>query len=480
MLFNSSQFALFFALSVGLLAALPHRYRWMLLLAASYYFYMCWNVQYALVLVGVTLTTYLAGLQMAKYRQRAAKKMILVFCLVINVGMLFFFKYFDFFSHSLTKALNHLGVLITFPMFNFLLPVGISFYTFQSVGYAVDVYRGNIRPERHLGFFALFVAFWPQILAGPIGRAQQLLPQLRRDHELAYPQIVEGLRLMLWGLFKKAVIADQLAIYVTRVHGDLHDYQGFPLMIAAVFYMAQIYCDFSGYTDMARGAAKVMGYDLMENFRRPYFARSMREFWHRWHISLSTWFLDYVYIPLGGRRVAKWRWYYNLFLIFLLSGLWHGANWTFVIWGVFHGSCLILEYATGGFQKHLATRLCPHTDTFWHNGIQVGATLTLVCISWIFFRADTVGDAFYMIGHMFLLNPDQLGVSVVGGEAFLISIFLIAVLIAADLWERKTRLSAWMNHRPVWMRWSLYSVAVWAVALSTVFGVKQEYIYFQF
>jgi alginate O-acetyltransferase complex protein AlgI len=480
MLFNSFQFALFFALSVGLLGLLPHRYRWILLLAASYYFYICWNVKYTLVLLGVTLTTYLAGLLMAKYRHRAAKKMTLVFCLSINVGMLFFFKYFDFFSLSLTKALNALGVLISIPMLDLLLPVGISFYTFQSVGYAVDVYRGSIRPERHLGFFALFVGFWPQILAGPIGRAHQLLPQFKERRELIYPQMVDGLRLMLWGMFKKAVIADHLATYVNRVYGHLDDHQGFPLMIATIFYTAQIYCDFSGYTDMARGAARVMGYNLMENFRRPYFAKSMRDFWHRWHISLSTWFLDYVYIPLGGRRVAKWRWYYNLLLIFLLSGLWHGSNWTFVIWGVFHGICLIVEYATAGFQQRLASWLCPQKDSLWHKGIQIGVTMALVCVSWIFFRADTVADAFYIVSHMFFLDFDQIGVSVVGGEAFLLSIVLIMILIAADLFERKARLTVWLACRPQWLRWSLYSAAVWAVALSTVFGVKQEYIYFQF
>jgi D-alanyl-lipoteichoic acid acyltransferase DltB (MBOAT superfamily) len=453
----------------------------MLLLAASYYFYMCWNVRYALVLIGVTLTTYMSGLQMAKCHRAAAKKMILVFCLLVDVGILFFFKYFDFFSQSLTKALNAMGILISFPMLDLLLPVGISFYTFQSVGYAVDVYRDRIRPEKHLGFFALFVAFWPQILAGPIGRAHHLLPQFKKDNEFAYPQMVAGLRLMLWGLFKKAVIADHLAIYVTRVYGHLDDHQGFPLMIASLFYMVQIYCDFSGYTDMARGAAKVMGYDLMENFRRPYFAKSMREFWHRWHISLSTWFLDYVYIPLGGRRVAKWRWYYNLLIIFLLSGLWHGANWTFVIWGVFHGVCLIIEYATGGFQERLASRLCPQKrDSQWHKAIQIGLTMTLVYVSWIFFRADTVADAYYIISHMLLIDPNQMGISVVGGLSFLLSICFIMILIAADLWERNARLSVWLDRRPSWMRWSLYSAAVWAVAVSTVFGVKQEYIYFQF
>jgi D-alanyl-lipoteichoic acid acyltransferase DltB (MBOAT superfamily) len=480
MLFNSVQFALFFVLSVGLLGLVPHRYRWMLLLVASYYFYMCWKVEYGLILFGITLMTYLTGLQMAKCRHAAQRKKYLIVCLLANLGALFFFKYFNFFSRSLTEALHAWNLFYNLPALDLLLPVGISFYIFQSVGYAVDVYRGRTQAETHPGFFALFVAFWPQLLAGPIGRANHLLPQLKKEHQFEYSRVIKGLRLMLWGLVKKVVIADHLAIYVSRVYDHLPNYQGFPLMIATVFYTAQIYCDFSGYTDVARGAARVMGYDLMENFRRPYFAKSMREFWQRWHISLSTWFRDYVYIPLGGRRVAKWRWYYNLFLTFLLSGLWHGANWTFVIWGAFHGGCLILEYVTGGFQERVAERLCPEKGSVWHKGIQVGLTLPLVCFSWIFFRPNSAADAFYVIGHMLLLDPDQMGVSVVEGYSFLLSIVFIMILIAVDLRERKIQLYAYLDRWPLWMRWSLYSAALWAVLLSTVFGVKQEYIYFQF
>lgn len=480
MFFNSLQFALFFTFCVGLLFLLPPRHRWMFLLAASYFFYMRWRIEYGLILAGSTLVTYLGGLMMARCNHPARKKKILVGCLLVNLGALGVFKYFNFFSRSLSDLLNALALSATIQPLEWLLPVGISFYIFQSTGYVVDVYRGRIAPERHLGYYALFVAFWPQILSGPIGRAHQLLPQLRSAHTFAPTRVVEGLRLMLWGLFKKVVIADTLAIYVSRVYDHLGDYQGFPLIFAAAFYTVQIYCDFSGYTDMARGAAKVMGIELMENFRRPYFAKSFRDFWQRWHISLSTWFRDYVYIPLGGRRVNKGRWYYNLMATFLLSGLWHGADWTFVVWGGLHGFFIVLEYATGGFQQRIADRLCADRASVWNRSIQVGITVVLVGLAWVFFRAESIAEAWYVIRHMVLLDPGQLGISVVGGPLFGMSLVLITILGVADLKERRVRLYTFLNRWPIWLRWSVYTTAGWAVVIATVFGVKQEYIYFQF
>ena len=480
MFFNSLPFAFFFLFSVSLLFSLPHRYRWIFLLAASYYFYMSWEITYALILAGSTLLTYLGGVQLARQNRPAPRKMVLILCLSANVGTLLFFKYFNFFSRSLDGVLQSLDLMATVPTLELLLPVGISFYIFQSTGYVVDVYKGRIAPERHLGYYALFVAFWPQILSGPIGRARHLLPQLKESPPFNYSRVVDGLRLMLWGLFKKVVIADTLAIYVSRIFDHPGDHQGFPLIIAVAFYSVQIYCDFSGYTDMARGAARVMGVDLMENFRRPYFAKSFRDFWQRWHISLSTWFRDYVYIPLGGRRVATWRWYYNLMVTFLLSGLWHGANWTFVVWGGLHGAFIVLEYATGGFQQKIADRLCADKESAWHNTIQVGITFVLVGISWIFFRADNIADAWYVFGHMFLLDLGQSGLTVVGPAVFGLSLFLIAILIVVDFKERHMRLYAYINRWPLWLRWAAYTTTGWAVVIATVFGVKQEYIYFQF
>ncbi len=480
MLFNSVHFAFFFLIAAVLLAVTPARHRWIPLLAASYYFYASWRAEHLLVLVGATLATYLAALGMSACVYPGAKKTILWVCLIVNIGTLFFFKYFNFFSRSLNEALHAWNIFADVPIVDIVLPIGISFYLFQSTGYVVDVYRGRVRPERHLGRFALFVAFWPQILAGPIGRAEQLLPQFKQAHGFDYQRVVRGLRLMLWGLFKKVVIADHLAVYVGQVYGQLETYRGFPLIFAAVFYTLQIYCDFSGYTDMARGSARIMGFELMENFSRPYFAKSMREFWQRWHISLSSWFRDYVYIPLGGRRVAPWRWYANLMITFTLSGLWHGANWTFVIWGAIHGGCLVLEYVSGGFQARLADKLFRNKNSVGHKAVQAGITLSLICLAWVFFRSDTVADAFYWIGHMVVLDPNQIGVSIVSPSSFLLSILLILILMAVDLKERRTRLYTYLERWPLAVRWAVYTLATWAVAIATIFGVRQEFIYFQF
>jgi alginate O-acetyltransferase complex protein AlgI len=292
--------------------------------------------------------------------------------------------------------------------------------------------------------------------------------------------VTDGLRLMLWGLFKKVVIADHLATYVNRVYNHVGDYQGLPLMVATGFYAVQIYCDFSGYTDVARGAARVMGYDLMENFRRPYFAKSIRQFWHRWHISLSTWFRDYVYIPLGGNRVVKWRWYYNLFLTFLASGLWHGANWTFVIWGALHGCYLILENVSRNFQSRLADKLFPDKQSFLNKAVQVSITMGLVCFAWVFFRANTVGDAFSVIGNMFLIDPREVGIAVVGSHSFLFYCLLVLILVAVEMKERTVQIYEFVARMPLLARWSVYTAAFWAIAVSTVFSVRQEFIYFQF
>jgi D-alanyl-lipoteichoic acid acyltransferase DltB (MBOAT superfamily) len=480
MVFNSLPFALFFALTAALVAATPGRYRWVPLLGASYYFYMCWRVEHLLVLMGATLVTYLAALGIQRATSQTAKKLYLGVCLGADIGTLFFYKYFDFFMRSLNDVLASWNLLLNLPLFKLLLPIGLSFYTFQLVAYAVDVFRGGVPAQTHLGRFALFVSFWPQILAGPIGRAGELMPQFKRAPGFDERRVVHGLRLMLWGVFKKVVIADHLALYVDQVYAHLQTYHGLPLTVAAIFYTIQIYCDFSGYTDLARGAAQVMGFDLMENFRRPYFAKSMREFWQRWHISLSTWFRDYVYIPLGGRRVAPWRWYANLMLTFILSGLWHGANWTFVIWGAMHGACLVLEYMTGGFQQRLADGLIKDPNSRWHPAIQAAITFALICLAWVFFRSQSTADALYWISHMFWLTAGQTGVAVTGAAAFIWSILLIVLLLAVELKQRQIPLTAYLERWPVAARWSVYTVVLWAVVIGTVFGVRQEFIYFQF
>jgi len=480
MLFNSLQFAVFFIVVVSLYFATPHRFRWMMLLAASYYFYMCWKVEYLLLIMFSTVVDYVVSLRMSGIPDRRGRRKYLWLSLFCNLGILFFYKYFNFLSRSVTDVFQAWNILYEAPLFHVLLPVGISFYTFQTMSYTIDVYKGRIPAERHLGIYALFVAFWPQLVAGPIERTHHLLPQFRKRYAFDYDRVIGGLRLMLWGLFKKVAVADHLGVYVNRVYNHVDDYQGVPLMMATFFFAVQIYCDFSGYTDMARGAARVMGYDLMENFRRPYFSKSIREFWQRWHISLSTWFRDYVYIPLGGKRASTARWYANLFVTFLLSGLWHGANWTFVIWGALHGAYLILENLTGFFQTRLADRWFPGQNTFMNRTVRAGFTLAMVCFAWIFFRANTVRDAFAVIGKMFLVDPDNLGVDVVGMPSFFCSMLLVLVLFAVDMVDRRMGIQECVARLPVVVRWSIYTVVVWAIMVSGIFGVQQEFIYFQF
>jgi alginate O-acetyltransferase complex protein AlgI len=365
-----------------------------------------------------------------------------------------------------------------------LLPVGISFYTFQTLSYTIDVYQGRKKAEHHLGIFALYVSFFPQLVAGPIERSERLMPQFKDQHithDADYRRISDGLKLMAWGLFKKVVIADRISLYVNEVYGHPESYFGMTVLLATFFFAFQIYCDFSGYSDIAIGAAQVLGFDLMKNFDRPYFAKSISEFWHRWHISLSTWFRDYVYINLGGNRVVKWRWYYNLMITFLVSGLWHGANWTFVIWGALHGSLLVLSIMTQPMRNRIAS--LSRIDRFptFQKSLQMGVTFSLVCFGWIFFRADSLGDAFTIIQHAAQLDFSGLGVAVhqFGREKIMLSLLLIAVMLGVHLLQRGKEMRTWLYKRPAYIRWSLYQLLILAILLFGVFE-HQEFIYFQF
>lgn len=330
MLFNSIAFAIFLPIVFIVYWFLPDKYRWIVLLVASYYFYMSWNPKYIILIMAVTFISYIASLLLEKERQFNQRKTILVGSSIICIGLLIFFKYTNFISQSIANICGVFSVEYSPLMLNIVLPVGISFYTFQAISYIIDVYRGNIKAERHIGKYAAFVSFFPQLVAGPIERTNHLLPQIEEKHEFNYSQATYGLKLMAWGFFKKIVIADTLSKYVSAVFDSPRQFRGFSLVLATLFFSIQIYCDFSGYSDIAVGTAKLFGIDLMTNFKSPYFSCSIKEFWSRWHISLSTWFRDYVYIPLGGNRV---RHKLNLLITFLVSGLWHGANWTFVIWG---------------------------------------------------------------------------------------------------------------------------------------------------
>ncbi|MCB0304585.1 MAG: MBOAT family protein [Calditrichaeota bacterium] len=483
MLFNSFEFMIFFPLVVIGYFLLPPRFRWAFLLGASYYFYMCWKAEYLVLIVISTLIDYVAGLRMGKTAVRSRRKKYLLLSLVANLGILFTFKYANFFSESLRVALNQFNIFYDMPMFDLLLPVGISFYTFQSMSYTIDVYRGEQQPERHLGKFALYVAFFPQLVAGPIERSLRLLPQFDRVFKFDYERVVSGLRLMLWGFFKKLVIADRLAIYVNEAYNHPAEYQGLTLLLATYFFAIQIYCDFSGYSDIAIGAARVMGYDLMTNFRQPYFSKSISEFWRRWHISLSTWFRDYLYIPLGGNRVGKQRWYFNLFAVFVISGLWHGANWTFVVWGALHGGYLIFAIVTADWRQKLAHWSGLAKRPALHNLLRTLITFHLVLFAWIFFRANSLSEAFMIIGNMAALDFSleslkSLNIALGWGE-LLVAIGSILFLELAHLLQSRGKVHSWITARPAALRWSVYYLLLLAIAFFGVFN-HSEFIYFQF
>ncbi len=481
MLFNSLQFLIFFPLVVAAYFLLPYRFRWMLLLGASYYFYMCWKPEYALLLMLSTVIDYYTGIQMGKAASRRQRKFYLGLSLSSNLGILLLFKYFNFLNASARAAFDHINVFYNVPMFELLLPVGISFYTFQTLSYSIDVYRGSIEPEKHLGMFALYVTFFPQLVAGPIERSTNLLPQFYRQHNVDRHRIIDGLKIMLWGFFKKIVIADRLAVYVNQAYNHPADASGINLLIATYFFALQIYCDFSGYSDIAIGAAKVMGFDLMENFRQPYLSKSIAEFWQRWHISLSTWFKDYLYIPLGGNRVAKWRWCGNLFLVFLVSGLWHGANWTFVIWGALHGFYLVFAILTNNGRGKLLQALRLHRLKGLVQVSRIMLTFHLVLFAWIFFRANNLADAFLIIEKIFhaLIGALRLGalpsVSLIETRDLLL---LLGLAILMSFYERwRWSLGVLLKNRYAGIAFA--SLLFWVIWVWGAFN-DQQFIYFQF
>jgi alginate O-acetyltransferase complex protein AlgI len=346
MLFNSLHFILFLPVVFSLYWLMPHRWRWVLLLLASYYFYMSWNPWFGLLLLGTTLIDWYAGLRIHAAKEKKSKRAWLLLSIISNLGILAVFKYSIFFYNT-GVDISNAALDTTYQTLEYwLIPVGLSFYTFQSLSYSIDVYRGE-KPEPNATRFALFVSFFPQLVAGPVERFSHLMPQLTREHYLSAEMLVAGARLAIWGFFKKIAIADRLATFVDPVFADPAAFSGLALLITGIFFTLQIYCDFSGYSDIARGVAKLFGFDLMINFRRPLLATSVRDFWKRWHISMTSWFRDYLYVPLGGNRTSKERWLLNLLLVFLISGLWHGARWTFVIWGAMHGILYIIEALAG-------------------------------------------------------------------------------------------------------------------------------------
>lgn len=483
MLFNSFHFLVFFVVVVAANFLMPPRWRWALLLVASYYFYMCWEPAYLVLILGATTITYGCGIAMGRKSSRSARRPYLVASLLSCLGILFAFKYFNFFSESVHSVFLALGFPYRMPALRVLLPVGISFYTFQSLSYVIDVYRGDREPERHFGIYALYVSFFPQLVAGPIERSTRLLPQLRETTRFDYDRLLEGLTLMLWGFFKKVVIADRLALYVQPVYGDPAAYEGAPLILATYFFAFQIYCDFSGYSDIAIGAARVLGYDLMDNFRQPYLSRSIPEFWRRWHISLSTWFRDYVYIPLGGNRVSARRWCSSIMVVFVLSGLWHGANWTFVIWGALHGFFMLASRASAGVRARLGRALRAERYPRLVAGVQVLLTFHLVLFSWVFFRANSLSDALIVLRNAARIAPASVLSDVrlpeFGSFQLMLAFACIGVLELVHYLQKDRSPRYLLGTQPVWIRWPFYQGLILAIAFFGVFE-HTAFIYFQF
>ncbi len=477
MLFNSIHFFLFFIIVTPLYFLLPQRFRWMLLLSASCYFYMAFIPVYILILGFTIIIDYFAGILLENTKGRK-RKYWLIASLFANIGVLAIFKYYNFLNNNISDLLNTLGYQNSIPNLSIILPIGLSFHTFQAMSYTIEVYRERQKAERHFGIYALYVMFYPQLVAGPIERPQNLLHQFYEKHKFEYNRIVDGLKMMLWGLFMKLVIADRLAMYVNAVYNNSANHSGMSLMLATAFFAIQIYCDFAGYSNIAIGAAKVMGFNLMTNFNRPYLAQSISEYWQRWHISLSTWFKDYLYISLGGNRVIPVRMYFNLFIVFVISGLWHGANWTYLLWGAIHGFYMMFAKFTAKWRKSLSTLIGLDRIPKFNQFIQISTTFALVCFAFIFFRADSIHEAMQIIQKIMSMSSPLFldwSSSVVAYSLF--GIFLLfGIEIKKEYYKDSFLL---LNNQHAIIRYSTYTFLFLSILLLGVFDGAQ-FIYFQF
>ena len=502
MLFNSIQFLLFFPAVLLVNYLLPFRVRYLWLLGCSYYFYMCWNPRYALLMALSTAITYASGLLIAGAHTSAHKHLWVVLSLCSNLAILFYFKYANFALRSLSAVLQAVHISLNIPQLDVLLPVGISFYTFQALGYTLDVARGTVEPERNPARYALFVSFFPQLVAGPIERSGNLIHQLRERHEFDFARAKSGVLRMLWGYFEKVVIADRAAVFVTQVYDNYTSYSGATFAAATVLFAVQVYCDFAGYSDIAIGASEVLGVKLMENFRQPYFATSLADFWSRWHISLSTWLGDYIFEPLvwsnwtarlphfGRKKSGKPPVYSSLIITFIISGLWHGASWTYVVWGLLHGVLQVLGKMAKPLRRRTARalRLPVHSRGYRH--FQQVLVFAMVCGAYVFFRASSLSAALYILKSIFttfnpwvLFDGTLLRMGLGSGE-WRVLLVCIAILWWTDIrHERGESLRAGLERcwRPV--RWAAYCAIVLGITIFGVYGPQfnaARFIYFQF
>ena len=500
MQFNSVDFMVFFPIVIAIYFIIPKKTRTIWLLIASYYFYMSWNVEYAILLGGSTVITYISGILIALFSKECAKngtikkRITMVLCIVMNLGILAIFKYGNFAIESINALLSAIHVNTIQRKFDLLLPVGISFYTFQALGYIVDVYRGDVETEKNFLRYALFVSFFPQLVAGPIERSKNLLPQMRKIERISLwnaRRVASGAIKMVWGLFIKMVIADRAALLVDTVFNNYRMYGSTELIFAAIGFAIQIYCDFSSYSIIAIGAAEIMGFNLMENFNTPYFARSIRDFWNRWHISLSTWFKDYLYIPLGGNRKGKFRKAINIMIVFLVSGLWHGASWNFILWGGIHGAYQIIADVLAEPRERICKKFHVKTDCISWKFMQMIVTFCLVVFAWIFFRADSIVDALRFCKRI-IVKPTpwllfnggiyNLGLNRVEMNIFVISIIML-LLVDLVRYFRKQTIDAFLFEQNIWFEWIVIIVLIVMIFVYGEYGPTfdaQQFIYFQF
>lgn len=494
MLFNSLDFLIFFPIVVLIYFIIPRKIRYIWLLVASYYFYMCWNTKYALLIGISTLITYTSGLIIGKCQKGWSKKLVVALSFVSNLGILVFYKYFDFILENINVVLGKCNMQLVSNPFDIILPVGISFYTFQALSYTVDVYRKEVEPEKNPLKYALFVSFFPQLVAGPIERSKNLLNQVKNIENIKvwnYDRVANGFILMVFGMFQKMVIADRVSIFVDAVYNNLHAVGTMETVFAAVGFSIQIYCDFAAYSTIAIGAAKVMGFEIMENFDTPYFAASIKEFWRRWHISLSSWFKDYLYIPLGGNRKGKIRKYFNLMVTFLVSGLWHGASWNYVVWGGLHGIYQVFGEILAPVRKKLVKVFKVNDGVFSYKLGQILFTFSLTSLTWVFFRAETIREALYFFKRMFTVwNPWVFfneGLYEYGLDRVEVNILFAAliVLLLAEILKyfKKQRISEFLMEQNLWFRWIVVIGMIVACVVYGEYGISfdsNQFIYFQF
>ena len=495
MLFNSYGFLIFFPIVVVIYFILPKKAGYLWLLAASYYFYMGWNAKYAILLVVSTIITYLSGILLQRLKDKypekvKLKKWIVAGSFVSNLSILFFFKYFNFTIESINAVLMHTRLPAVNTSLDVLLPVGISFYTFQALGYTVDLYRGEIRAEHNFFRYALFVSFFPQLVAGPIERSKNLLTQLQNPRKFEYRRMCDGLMLMIWGYFLKLVIADRISIFVDNVYANVGIYDGRYLLLASILFAIQIYCDFGGYSTIAIGAAEVMGFQLMDNFDCPYLSQSVSEFWRRWHISLSSWFKDYLYIPLGGKRKGKVRKYVNIMIVFLVSGLWHGANWSYVVWGGLNGLYQVLGAIFTPVKRKVKEKICVRKNFLPITLVNMLITFIVVDFAWIFFRADTMQHAFAVIDRIFHMNDQvllangtlyDLGLN---RQNFIVLMIALVILLFSDICKHQgIKLRSVILNSNIIIRWSIIILSILGILIFGIWGSgysATNFIYFQF